>query len=55
MDDTTKLLHMVRMTLNEIEVRGRDNMDKLLGCINALETIEQILAAPEEEKEEVNG
>ena len=28
-------------TLNDIEVKGKDNMDKLLGCILALEAIEQ--------------
>ena len=28
-------------TLNDIEVKGKDNMDKLLGCIMALEAIEQ--------------
>ena len=26
-------------TLNEIEVRGKDNLDMLLGCILTLETL----------------
>ena len=29
-------------TLNDIEIKGKDNMDKLLGCIMALEAIEQV-------------
>lgn len=28
-------------TLNTIEVRGKDNLDKLLGCILLLENIQQ--------------
>lgn len=28
-------------TLNEIEVKGKDNMDRLLGAILALEAVEQ--------------
>lgn len=35
----TKLLKMVISTLNGVEVKGKDNLDRLLGCINALETI----------------
>lgn len=34
-----ELLKMVISTLDCIEVKGRDNLDKLLGCINALETV----------------
>lgn len=32
---------MVISTLNGVEVKGKDNLDRLLGCINALETIVQ--------------
>ena len=33
-------LNLVVYTLNNIEVKGKDNMDKLLGCILTLEEIE---------------
>ena len=35
MDDNS-FIRMVISTLEEIEVKGSDNMSKLLGCINAL-------------------
>lgn len=53
-----KLIQMVIATLNCVEVRGKDNLDRLLGCINALENIVRAqLAAPTEEpgKEETDG
>lgn len=37
----TDLIKMVISTLDSIEVKGRDNLDKLLGCINALESVVQ--------------
>lgn len=54
------LIKAVISTLNDVEVKGKDNLDKLLGSINALETIAQALEAPpappaEHSKEEVNG
>ena len=55
--DTT-MIRCVIATLNDIEVKGKDNLDKLLGSIMALEGIAQMLeqTAPEEvPKEEVNG
>lgn len=55
--DTT-MIRCVIATLNDIEVKGKDNLDKLLGSIMALEGIAQMLeqTAPEEApKEEVNG
>lgn len=30
-------LYTLMRSLNTVEVRGRDNMDVLLGCINAIE------------------
>ncbi len=33
------LIKAVITTLDDIEVKGRDNLDKLLGCINALESV----------------
>lgn len=55
------LIRMVISTLNQVEVKGKDNLDKLLGCINALEDVAQILettpapASAEKSKEDVNG
>lgn len=43
--DTT-LLKMVISTLNTVEVKGKSNLDALLGCINALENVVQIIEAP---------
>lgn len=40
-------------TLNQIDVRGRDNMDRLLGCIIALESIQAEQDAPVDEETEV--
>lgn len=34
--DTTKVILAVIATLNAVEVKGEENMDRLLGCINAL-------------------
>lgn len=34
-----EILQQVIYTLNTIPVSGKDNLDKLLGCINALESI----------------
>lgn len=58
--DTT-LIKMVISTLNGVEVKGKDNLDKLLGCINALETVVQVMeaapkqAAAPENKENADG
>lgn len=35
------LLKVVVSTLNSVEVKGKDNLDKLLGSIRALESIVQ--------------
>lgn len=52
----TELIKMVITTLDTIEVKGRDNMDKLLGCINALETVVQSSEIQNKlNKEEANG
>ena len=52
----TELIKMVISTLDTIEVKGRDNMDKLLGCINALETVVQSSEIQNKlNKEETNG
>lgn len=53
------LIKAVISTLDEVEVKGKDNLDRLLGSINALESVLQIMAATpvptEELKEEANG
>ena len=55
----TELIKMVISTLDAIEVKGRDNLDKLLGCINALETVVQSAEMSEHLKnkgeEDLNG
>ena len=50
--DTT-MIRCVIATLNDIEVKGKDNLDKLLGSIMALEGVAQMMEqpAPEEHKE----
>lgn len=52
----TELIKMVISTLDTIEVKGRDNLDKLLGCINALESVVQSSEIQQKlDKEEANG
>ena len=41
----TDLIKLVISTLNDVEVKGKNNLDKLLGCINALESAVQIMEA----------
>lgn len=35
----TTLIKMIISTLNTVEVKGKENLDALLGCINALESV----------------
>ena len=37
--DDFGMIKLIITTLNEVEVKGADNMSKLLGCINALSEI----------------
>ena len=47
------ILQTIVLTLEDIEVKGSDNMSKLLGCIQALkEIINQQESAPNEDGEE---
>lgn len=39
MDEIAKVVRLVICTLNQLDVRGRDNLDKLLGCIQELEKL----------------
>lgn len=60
-----ELIRKVIATLDTIEVKGRDNMDKLLGCMQALDRVAGALAhnrqemnrvqAEEGEKQDVSG
>lgn len=55
--DTT-IIRCVVATLNDIEVKGKDNLDKLLGSIMALEGVAQMMEQPTSEEvpqEEENG
>ena len=45
--DTTRLTQVIN-TLNQIEVQGKDNLNKLLGCILVLEDIVKVATQPEE-------
>ena len=49
-------LKAVRRTLEEIDVRGRGNIDKMLGCMMMLDQIivEMSQPTPEVEKDERN-
>lgn len=49
-------LKAVRRTLEEIDVRGRGNIDKMLGCMMMLDQIivEMSQTTPEVEKDESN-
>lgn len=55
MDSAIKIIQAARNTLNTIDVRGVENMRRVLGCYDALGTALQELNRPEPEKEETNG
>ncbi len=38
-DSDKRLLVRIRATLNGIEVRGEENLNSLLGCIQALDSL----------------
>ena len=38
-----ELIRKVIATLDTIEVKGRDNMDKLLGCMQALDRVAEAM------------
>ena len=50
--DMFVIIRAVIETLNEVEVKGSDNMSKLLGCINALT---EIINQPKDGEEVNNG
>lgn len=49
----TNALLSIRNTLCQVEVRGKDNMVKMLRCVQALEAL--AAEVEKQEKEEVNG
>ena len=51
--DMFVIIRAVIETLNEVEVKGSDNLSKLLGCINAL--IEIVNQPKDEDGEKLNG
>lgn len=51
-----EFLDQLLSSLNQIEVKGKSNMDILLGCIMAVEkAIGQINASAKDKEEEDNG
>lgn len=53
--DTT-IIKLVLNTLEDIEIKGKQNIDAMLGCMNALESfIQQVESENKEEGEVVNN
>ncbi len=48
MDDIATIIKRVIYTINQVDVRGKDNMDKLLGCIQTMERLLEQLSARKE-------
>lgn len=44
MDEKLKILGNVLFTLNQIEVHGEANLNKLLGCIQSIAEVRDMLA-----------
>lgn len=59
MEQVKNIILAAIRTLDTVEVKGRDNLDKVLGCINGLETVARILesapAADQEDKAVPHG
>jgi hypothetical protein len=53
--DTAVILKIVVSTLNNVEVRGKENLDRLLGCIQTLEKEIEALQKNAGEKEVADG
>ena len=54
-----QMIRCVIVTLNDIEVKGKDNLDKLLGSIMALESVARSIEQHTQEQvlkeDELNG
>ena len=48
-----QLLKNIINTLDGIEVKGKENMDRLLGCINALESMLKVEEIQQHNKSDV--
>lgn len=53
--DITSTIQLVISTLNDVEVKGKDNLDKLLGCILTLECIVSQPKEKDTSNEEMKG
>lgn len=53
--DNSNLIATIISTLDSVEIHGKDNMSKLLGCINALESILSQENTEAEDGGEING
>lgn len=53
MAESTNALLSIRNTLCQVEVRGKENMVKMLRCVQALEAL--AAEVEKQEKEEANG
>lgn len=45
--DPIKHINLIQGTLNCVQVSGRENWDRLLGCMQALEELKEYLTAKE--------
>lgn len=44
--DIISKLNAVLNTLDGVEVKGRENLDRLLGCMQTIDDVLRVLAAP---------
>lgn len=47
--DIAMKLRMVLSTLDGVEVKGKENMDRLLGCMQTIEAVVQELSTQKED------
>ena len=56
-----EIIQLIIKSLNQVEVKGKDNMDRLLGCIQGLERLDKALEEAhsngdqDEPKQDVSG
>lgn len=50
-----EILRAIIYTLNQIEVHGKENLDRLLGSIQELEKLDASLRAKSKKEEKTNG
>lgn len=49
MENIAMKLRMVLNTLNGVEVKGKENLDRMLGSMQAIEEVAQVLSARKED------